>query len=211
MNVVHQAHDAAHGAQQKAAVLAYIHALNQWDFHAIERMMSDSSDFKYDFRPASLQGFGTPGGFDKVKLMEFLHTLHDNVLMILLALKLKEFKFFPSQFGMPKDITQSENKLVLWIDANGTARDGSPYKDEYIVIFTFKHGDSKFHSVVSMCDSRKLPLSNGNTEAPLANSSIALTVAVEKLHANIEDKEDSIAVNMRKNEAIARILVCNLM
>ncbi|KAM0751431.1 hypothetical protein T439DRAFT_347895 [Meredithblackwellia eburnea MCA 4105] len=157
--------------EQKEAALSYIEALNSWDFDKIKSLCSDLPTFKYQFRPATLGGFGHPDGFDKQGLLVFAHHLHDNIIKefnvsrTLSALSRSQLSglttaFFPptdssqlAQFGNPDEVQQSENNIAIWIRANGTAHDNSKYTNEYIMLITFEPSTSKFHNVVEFMDS----------------------------------------------------------
>ncbi|KAL8281004.1 hypothetical protein RQP46_006683 [Phenoliferia psychrophenolica] len=126
--------------QQKNAALGYIASLNAWDFEGVKNRLSDLPEFKYEFRPASLHGLGAPNGFNKDKLIEFMHHLHDNIV--------KEFNFQD-----PHEFIQETDKSVVWISTKGRAHDNSPYTNEYTMILRFEPGTDKFLNVTEMMDS----------------------------------------------------------
>lgn len=50
--------------------------------------MSDAPEFNYGFRPASLHGLGAPSGYNKIKLIEFMHHLQDSIVRTFLSFSL---------------------------------------------------------------------------------------------------------------------------
>lgn len=141
---------------QEQAALSYLQALNKWDFDAILTACSDSPDFNYRVRPATLHGFGKPDGFKKDEVVPALQGLKAGLV--------KELNI-----GEPWKTVKAADEVVLWFGANGEALNGEPWTNEYVLMITFEPGTNKFLKIVEFVDSlfiqdiqSKLAESKGN-------------------------------------------------
>ena len=71
---------------------------SRWDFDGVKNILSDKPEMRFHFHPASLDGFGSPSGFNKVKTIELMHRLHDNIARL--------------SFAVPTDVSSAYHTVL---------------------------------------------------------------------------------------------------